>query len=156
MGSNKCSPPKPKPQSWHGILPSPQKIPSWHIPVNPWPAFKMQPFFSFSWPYISLSPIQNWPKVIQNLCHITKYLVSRWLSYNNKESRGFIPKSMHFSLLFAPWFLRNVASINDKIHLERSTQESFCTSSENSHHKMAAAAHHCCSTSATVTRQLQD
>ena len=111
MGSNKCSPPEPKPQSWYGILPSPQKIPSWRIPVNPWPAFKMQLLFSFSWPYINLAPIQNWPKVIQNLGHITKDLISRWLSYNNKESKGFIPKSMHSSLLFASWFLRNVASI---------------------------------------------
>lgn len=156
MGSNKCSLPKSKPQSWYGILPSPQKIPSWRIPVNPWPACKMQLLFSFSWPYISLSPIQNWPKVIQNLCHITKDLVSRWLSYNNEESKGFIPKSMHFSLLFAPWFLRNVASIKWQDTFGTIDPRIILHQQWKFSPQDGSSSPSCCSTPAAGTHQLRD
>lgn len=90
----------------------PPQNPSWPIPVNPWPAPKMQPAFGY-FLSCSLASIYNWPKGTQNLCHMTGFLASSGL-FQLTSSPNAAPT--HSSLEFAAWFLRRAARMRWQAH----------------------------------------
>lgn len=122
--------------------------PPWCIPANSWPPLGCNhPLILLA---CSLSPIYNWLKRTQNLCHMTRTLA--WSRLSQLTSSQCYPQTYAFFFIVASWFLRRAAARRWQAHEHcfpsRSQEAALptrpscsCTSSEKRCHQMAAVPH---------------